>query len=74
MSANNERYAGRPRTDGPHEPSHAMVAEREGFGETSERMREGISSARSIGIGESLAASPSHTTVRTDHVHGGSAD
>jgi len=27
-----------------------------------------------IGIGKSLTASPSHTTVRTGHVHGGSAD
>jgi len=25
-----------------------------------------------IGIGEDLTASPSHTTVRTGHVHGGS--
>ena len=27
-----------------------------------------------IGIGSSLAATPSHTTVRTDRVYGGSAD
>jgi len=27
-----------------------------------------------IGIGEDLAASPSHTTVRTGHVHGGSTE
>jgi hypothetical protein len=25
-----------------------------------------------IGIGQDLTASPSHTTVRTGHVHGGS--
>ena len=27
-----------------------------------------------IGIGRSLTAPPSHTTVRTGHVHGGSMD
>ncbi len=31
-------------------------------------------SSRLIGIGRSLTAPPSHTTVRTGHVHGGSAD
>jgi hypothetical protein len=29
---------------------------------------------RAIGIGRSLTAPPSHTTVRPGHVHGGSAD
>ena len=31
-------------------------------------------SCRRFGIGEGLTASPSHTTVRTGHVYGGSAD
>ena len=34
--------------------------------------REDIRSVRPIGIGRSLAAPPSHTTGRTDHVSGGS--
>jgi hypothetical protein len=34
----------------------------------------GLDWQRAIGIGGSLAAPPSHTTVRTDRVYGGSAD
>ena len=47
LPANNERFAGRQRTGGPREPVRAVLAERERSGESSERMREGISSARS---------------------------
>jgi len=32
----------------------------------------GLKSSQLIGIGRSLTAPPSHTTVHTDHVHGGS--